>query len=77
MLMLVETFEFRYFSNCPEELKLRKLQKPEKEVDPDNKAIPRPREPRLLVKNIPIFLLELPSSASIPENLTKRFPIYT
>ena len=31
------------------------LQEPEKEVDPDNKVIPRPREPRFLVKNILIF----------------------
>ena len=35
------------------------LQEPEKEVDPDNKAIPRPRESRLLVKKIPIFYLNL------------------
>ena len=57
MVILVETFEFRCFPNCPEKLKWRKLQEPEKEVDPDNKAIPRPREPRLLVKNILIFYL--------------------
>ena len=38
-------------------IEMTEITEPEKEVGPDNKAIPRPREPRLLVKNILIFYL--------------------